>query len=428
MLQRIYGTAWATDKQLKEHLHRLEEAEKRDHRRLAVELDLVSWPDELGPGLAVWHPKGALIRKLMEDYSRERHQAGGYDFVYSPHIAKAVLWETSGHLGFYKDSMYPPMELDDGVRYYPKPMNCPFHLTIYRSSQRSYRDLPLRFFELGTVYRYELSGAVHGLLRSRGFTQDDSHIFCTLEMVEDELASLLDFVLSVLRAFGFTEFQAKLSTKPTEKFVGEDSLWQLATAGLRQALERAGLEYTVDEGAGAFYGPKIDVDVRDAIGRSWQLSTLQVDFNMPERFGLEYIGADGHAHRPVMIHRALFGSIERFFGVLIEHYAGAFPVWLSPVQARVLPVAAAHEEYAQMVIARLRAAGLRADQDVADEPLGKRIRKAKLEKIPYVLVVGDDDVAATTVGVNERGSKDPDRGVALEAFVARIVDDVATMR
>jgi threonyl-tRNA synthetase len=428
MLQRIYGTAWATDKQLKEHLHRLEQAEKRDHRRLAVELDLVSWPDELGPGLAVWHPKGALIRKLMEDYSRERHQAGGYDFVYSPHIAKAVLWETSGHLGFYKDSMYPPMELDDGVRYYPKPMNCPFHLTIYRSSQRSYRDLPLRFFELGTVYRYELSGAVHGLLRSRGFTQDDSHIFCTLEMVEDELASLLDFVLSVLRAFGFTEFQAKLSTKPTEKFVGEDSLWQLATAGLRQALERAGLEYTVDEGAGAFYGPKIDVDVRDAIGRSWQLSTLQVDFNMPERFGLEYIGADGHAHRPVMIHRALFGSIERFFGVLIEHYAGAFPVWLSPVQARVLPVAAAHEEYAQKVIARLRAAGLRADQDVADEPLGKRIRKAKLEKIPYVLVVGDDDVAATTVGVNERGSKDPDRGVALEAFVARMVDDVATMR
>jgi threonyl-tRNA synthetase len=288
--------------------------------------------------------------------------------------------------------------------------------------------LPLRFFELGTVYRYELSGAVHGLLRSRGFTQDDSHIFCTLEMVEDELASLLDFVLSVLRAFGFTEFQAKLSTKPTEKFVGEDSLWQLATVGLRQALERAGLEYTVDEGAGAFYGPKIDVDVRDAIGRSWQLSTLQVDFNMPERFGLEYIGADGHAHRPVMIHRALFGSIERFFGVLIEHYAGAFPVWLSPVQARVLPVAAAHEEYAQKVIARLRGAGLRADQDVADEPLGKRIRKAKLEKIPYVLVVGDDDVAATTVGVNERGSKDPDRGVALEAYVARVVDDVATMR
>ncbi|HUP75269.1 MAG TPA: threonine--tRNA ligase [Acidimicrobiales bacterium] len=428
MLQRIYGTAWASDKQLAEHLHRLAEAEKRDHRRLAVELDLVSWPEELGPGLAVWHPKGALVRKLMEDYSRERHQNGGYDFVFSPHIAKSVLWETSGHLDFYKDSMYPAMDLDEGVRYYPKPMNCPFHVMIYRSSQRSYRDLPLRFFELGMVYRYELSGAVHGLLRSRGFTQDDSHIFCTLEMVDDELASLLDFVLSVLRAFGFHDFEAKLSTKPVEKFVGEDSLWQMATAGLRQALDRSGLPYSVDEGAGAFYGPKIDIDVRDAIGRSWQLSTLQLDFNLPERFGLEYIGPDGHAHRPVMIHRALFGSVERFFGVLVEHYAGAFPVWLSPVQARVLPVAAAHEPYAQSVIERLRAAGLRADHDVADEPLGKRIRKAKLDKIPYVLVVGESDVAATTVGVNERGTKDPDRDVPLDAFLARLTDDVANMR
>ena len=429
MLQRIYGTAWANDKQLKEHLHRLEEAEKRDHRRLAVELDLVSWPEELGPGLAVWHPKGALVRKLMEDYSRERHQNGGYDFVFSPHIAKSILWETSGHLDFYKDSMYPPMELDEGVRYYPKPMNCPFHVMIYRSSQRSYRDLPLRFFELGMVYRYELSGAVHGLMRSRGFTQDDAHIFCTLEMIDDELASLLDFVLSVLRAFGFDEFEAKLSTKPVEKFVGEDGLWQTATAGLRQALDRAGLPYTVDEGAGAFYGPKIDIDVHDAIGRSWQLSTLQLDFNLPERFGLEYIGPDGHSHRPVMIHRALFGSVERFFGVLVEHYAGAFPVWLSPVQVRVLPVAAAHEDYAQSVIARLRSVGLRPDHDVADEPLGKRIRKAKLEKIPYVLVVGDSDVAASTVGVNERGaSGPPDRDVSLEAFAARVVDDVANMR
>ena len=428
MLQRIYGTAWASDKQLKEHLHRLEEAEKRDHRRLAAELDLVSWPEELGPGLAVWHPKGALVRKLMEDYSRSRHQNGGYDFVYSPHIAKSVLWETSGHLDFYKDSMYPSMDLDDGVRYYPKPMNCPFHVMIYRSSQRSYRDLPLRLFELGMVYRYELSGAIHGLLRSRGFTQDDSHIFCTLEQVDDELASLLDFVLSVLRAFGFDDFQAKLSTKPVDKFVGEDSLWQMATAGLQHALERHGLSYTVDEGGGAFYGPKIDIDVRDAIGRSWQLSTLQLDFNLPERFGLEYIGPDGHAHQPVMIHRALFGSVERFFGVLVEHYAGAFPVWLSPVQARVLPVAEAHEAYAKTVIARLGAADVRADIDPADEPLGKRIRKAKLEKIPYVLVVGESDVAATTVGVNERGAKDPDRDVPLDAFVSRVVDDVANMR
>jgi threonyl-tRNA synthetase len=428
MLQRIYGTAWASEKQLKEHLHRLEEAEKRDHRRLATELDLVSWPEELGPGLAVWHPKGALVRKLMEDYSRTRHQHGGYEFVYSPHIAKSVLWETSGHLDFYKDSMYPSMDLDDGVRYYPKPMNCPFHVMIYRSSQRSYRDLPLRLFELGMVYRYELSGAIHGLMRSRGFTQDDSHIFCTLEMVDDELASLLDFVLSVLRAFGFNEFQAKLSTKPVDKFVGDDSLWQMATAGLRQALERHGLDYTIDEGGGAFYGPKIDIDVRDAIGRAWQLSTLQLDFNLPERFGLEYIGPDGHAHRPVMIHRALLGSVERFFGVLVEHYAGAFPVWLSPVQARVLPVAEAHESYADEVIERLRAADVRVDLGAADEPLGKRIRKAKLEKIPYVLVVGESDVAAKTVGVNERGAKDPDRDVPLDDFVARVVDDVANMR
>jgi threonyl-tRNA synthetase len=428
MLQRIYGTAWASDKQLREHLHRLEEAEKRDHRRLATELDLVSWPEELGPGLAVWHPKGALVRKLMEDYSRSRHQNGGYEFVYSPHIAKSVLWETSGHLDFYKDSMYPSMDLDDGVRYYPKPMNCPFHVMIYRSSQRSYRELPLRLFELGMVYRYELSGAIHGLLRSRGFTQDDSHIFCTLEQVDDELASLLDFVLSVLRAFGFHEFQAKLSTKPVDKFVGDDSLWQMATAGLRQALERHGLSFTVDEGGGAFYGPKIDIDVRDAIGRAWQLSTLQLDFNLPERFGLEYIGPDGHAHQPVMIHRALFGSVERFFGVLVEHYAGAFPVWLSPVQARVLPVAEAHESYAREVIERLRAADLRADLGAADEPLGKRIRKAKLEKIPYVLVVGESDVAAKTLGVNERGAKDPVRDVPLDDFVSRMVDDVANLR
>lgn len=428
MLQRIYGTAWASDKDLKAHLHRLAEAEKRDHRRLAVELDLVSWPEELGPGLAVWHPKGALVRKLMEDYSRDRHQHGGYEFVYSPHIAKSVLWETSGHLDFYKEGMYPPMELDDGVRYYPKPMNCPFHVMIYRSSQRSYRDLPLRLFELGTVYRYELSGAVHGLMRSRGFTQDDSHIFTTRENIQPELASLLDFVLSVLRAFGFDEFQAKLSTKPEGKAVGEDSLWTLATDGLRAALERAGLPYIVDEGGGAFYGPKIDVDVKDAIGRSWQLSTIQLDFNLPERFGLEYIGPDGHAHRPVMIHRALFGSVERFFGVLIEHFAGAFPAWLAPVQARVLPVAAAHDEYAQSVVARLSARGFRVEGDQADEPLNKRIRNAKIAKIPYVLVVGADDVAAGTVAVNQRGAERPVRDVPFDDFAAQLAGDVEAHR
>ena len=423
MLQRIYGTAWATKKELAAHLHRLEEAGRRDHRRLAAELDLVSWPEELGPGLAVWHPRGALIRKLMEDYSRRRHEQGGYEFVFSPHIAKSVLWETSGHLDFYADGMYPPMEMD-GVTYYPKPMNCPFHVLIYRSQQRSYRDLPIRLFELGAVYRYELSGAVHGLMRSRGFTQDDSHIFTTREQVPEELASLLAFVLDVLTQFGFTEFQAKLSTRPPEKSVGEDDLWELATDGLRAALETAGLDYVVDVGGGAFYGPKIDVDVRDAIGRAWQLSTIQLDFNLPDRFGLEYIGPDGNKHPPVMIHRALFGSVERFFGVLIEHYAGAFPAWLAPVQARVLPVADSHTDHARSVVAELRSHGFRADVSDADETLGNRIRRAKTEKVPFVLVVGDDDVAAGTLGVNPRGG-DVERGVPLSVFVERLAADVA---
>jgi threonyl-tRNA synthetase len=423
MLQRIYGTAWASKKDLEEHLHRLAEAEKRDHRRLAAELDLVSWPEELGPGLAVWHPKGATVRRLMEDYSRGRHERGGYEFVFSPHIAKSVLWETSGHLDWYADGMYPPMEMD-GATYYPKPMNCPFHIMVFKSQQRSYRELPLRLFELGAVYRYELSGAVHGLMRSRGFTQDDSHIFCTREQVPDELASLLTFVIDVLRSFGFDDFQFKLSTKPEEKFVGDDELWTMATDGLRHALEIAHLEYTVDEGGGAFYGPKIDVDVKDAIGRSWQLSTLQLDFNLPERFGLEYIGPDGQPHRPVMIHRALFGSVERFFGVLLEHFAGAFPVWLAPVQVRILPVASAHEDYAAQVAATLREKGFRVDRVEADEQLGKRIRNAKLQKLPYVLVVGDDDVAHGTVGVNPRGG-DVERGVAVAAFAERLAADVA---
>jgi len=426
MLQRIYGTAWGNKKDLAAHLHRLEEAVKRDHRRLAHELDLVSWPEELGPGLAVWHPRGALVRKTMEDYSRFRHETGGYEFVFSPHIAKSVLWETSGHLDFYADSMYPPMEMD-GATYYPKPMNCPFHVMVYRSQQRSYRELPLRLFELGTVYRYELSGAVHGLLRSRGFTQDDSHIFCTLEQVEVELASLLDFVLDVLRSFGFTDFQAKLSTRPLEKSVGDDKLWELATEGLRSALDDAGVDYVVDEGGGAFYGPKIDVDVRDAIGRSWQLSTLQLDFNLPERFGLEYVAPDGNRKQPVMIHRALFGSVERFFGVLLEHYAGALPTWLAPVQVRVLPVADAHSQYAADVHQRLRSLGFRADVAWADESLGNRIRKAKGEKLPYVLVVGDDDVSGGTVGVNARGNE-VERGVAVDAFVERIAAEVAAFR
>ena len=426
MLQRIYGTAWASRKALAAHLHQLAEAAKRDHRKLAAELDLVSWPEELGPGLAVWHPKGAMVRKQMEDYSRERHEHGGYEFVFSPHIAKSVLWETSGHLDFYADGMYPPMELD-GATYYPKPMNCPFHVMVYRSNQRSYRELPLRLFELGAVSRYELSGAVHGLMRSRGFTQDDSHIFCTVDQVPGELASLLDFVLSVLRAFGFDDFEAKLSTRPPEKSVGADDLWDLATEGLRAALDTAGLEYTVDEGGGAFYGPKIDVDIRDAIGRAWQLSTIQLDFNLPERFGLEYIGSDGEAHRTVMIHRALFGSVERFFGVLLEHFAGAFPAWLAPVQARVLPVAADHQDYADQVVATLGAAGFRVDSVAATDPLGKRIRTAKMEKLPYVLVVGDDDVAAGSAGVNPRGGE-VERDVPIPEFVARLADEVEARR
>ena len=419
MLQRIYGTAWADKKALKGHLHRLVEAEKRDHRRLAAELDLVSWPESLGPGLAVWHPKGALVRKLIEDYSRDRHEAGGYDFAYSPHIAKAVLWETSGHLDFYADGMFPPMELD-GATYYPKPMNCPFHVAIYQSGQRSYRDLPSRLFELGTVYRYELSGVIHGLMRSRGFTQDDSHIFCTPEQVPDELASLLEFTLSVLRAFGFEDFQAKLSTRPEGKAVGEDALWEMATNGLRSALESAGLDYVVDEGGGAFYGPKIDVDVTDAIGRPWQLSTIQLDFNLPERFGLEYVGADGGRHQPVMIHRALMGSIERFFGVLLEHYAGAFPLWLAPEQVRVLPVAEEHQAYAESVVDRLSVEGFRAQLAPADEPLGKRVRAGKVAKVPHVLVVGDDDRDNNTVGDNARGAEAPERDLPLDEFIGRL--------
>ena len=423
MLQRIYGTAWESATALKEHLTRLEEAAKRDHRRLATELDLLSFPSELGGGLAVWHPKGAIVRKLMEDYSRLRHQQGDYQFVYTPHLANANLFDTSGHLGWYADGMYPPMEMDNGV-YYMKPMNCPMHCLIFRSRQRSYRELPLRLFELGTVYRYERAGTLHGLLRIRGFTQDDSHIYCTEEQLSDEITSLLDFVISVLRRFGFEDFEFNLSTRDPDKSVGGDEIWDKATSALREAMNRHGVEYKVKEGDAAFYGPKIDIDVRDAIGRKWQLSTIQCDFNLPERFGLEYVGSDSQRHRPIMLHRALFGSVERFFGVLLEHYAGAFPTWLAPVQVRVLPVAATHEAYADEVVERLILSGFRVDKSSADDQLGKRIRSAKVEKIPYVLVVGDDVVAAGTVGVNPRGG-DVERGVTVEIFVNRLVSDVA---
>src|SRR3954466_5800593 len=422
MLQRIYGTAWESKAAMAEHLHRLEEAEKRDHRKLATELDLLSFPHELGGGLAIWHPKGAIVRKLMEDYSRQRHVTGGYQMVFTPHLTNGQLFQTSGHLDFYKDGMYPPMEMDNGT-YYMKPMNCPMHCLVFGSRQRSYRELPMRIYELGTVYRYERAGTLHGLMRIRGFTQDDSHIFCTEDQARDEIASLLDFVMSVLRAFGFNDFDANLSTMPLEKYVGDDAMWETATEALRAALVKYGLPYKVKEGDAAFYGPKIDIDVRDAIGRTWQLSTIQYDFNMAARFELEYVGADNARHLPIMLHRALFGSIERFFGVLLEHYAGAFPTWLAPVQARVLPVAEAHQAHAAEVVERLTAEGFRVDVVDANDQLGKRIRSAKLEKIPYVLVVGDDDVAAGTLGVNPRGG-DVERGVPLDDFIRRLHSEV----
>ena len=423
VLQRIYGTAWESKTALEEYLHRLVEAERRDHRKLAVELDLLSFPSELGGGLAVWHPKGAIIRKLMEDYSRARHQSGGYQFVFTPHLSNATLFQTSGHLDFYADGMYPPMEMDNGT-YYPKPMNCPMHCLIFRGRQRSYRELPLRLFELGTVYRYERAGTLHGLMRIRGFTQDDSHIFCTQDQLQSEIISLLDFVMSVLKAFGFEDFSFHLSTKDPVKYVGSDEIWHTATGALVSALDAHGVSYSVKEGDAAFYGPKIDIHVRDAIGRTWQLSTIQCDFNLPERFDLEYVANDGSRQRPIMLHRALFGSVERFFGVLVEHYAGAFPTWLSPIQVRILPVALAHEEYAQKVADILIAKGLRVDISEASDQLGKRIRAGKLEKIPYVLVVGDEDISAQTVGVNARGA-DVERGVSISSFADRVLTEIS---
>lgn len=425
MLQRIYGTTWESPKALRVYLHRLEEAERRDHRKLGAELDLFSFPSEIGPGLAVFHPKGALVRKIMEDHSRARHEAAGYDFVTSPHIAKAELFERSGHLEWFADSMYPPMELDGGTEYYLKPMNCPFHILIYRSRTRSYRELPLRFFEFGTVYRYERSGVVHGLTRVRGLTMDDAHIFCTKEQMADELAALVDFVTGLLRDYGLDDFYLELSTKPPDKAAGTDAEWEEATEALRQAGERAGLDLATDVGGGAFYGPKISVQARDAIGRTWQISTLQLDFQLPQRFDLAYIGADNQEHRPVMIHRALFGSIERFFALLLEHYAGAFPLWLAPVQVSVLPVADRHEPYAARVVDRLVTAGYRVETlDAHSDTLGARVRRAKTQKVPYVIVVGDDDAADATVGVNERGSEGPERGVPLDDLLDRLARQV----
>ena len=425
-LQRIYGTAFESEEALGAHLHQLAEAELRDHRRLGQELDLFSFPSEIGPGLAVFHPKGGTIRRIMEDYSRARHVEGGYEFVYTPHITKAELFEISGHLQWFADGMYPPMELDDGQLYYLKPMNCPFHTLIFKARQRSYRELPLRLFEFGSVYRYEKSGVVHGFTRVRGMTMDDAHIFCTREQMADELKSLLNFVLDLLRDYGLSEFHLELSTRPPGKAVGTDEEWEEATATLAKVADSAGLQLTLDEGGGAFYGPKISVQARDAIGRTHQLSTIQLDFQTPQRFDASYIGADNARHQPIMIHRALFGSVERFMAVLIEHYAGNMPTWLSPEQVRVLGVRDAHDEYAFDVATALRLEGVRVEVEEASEPLGARIRRAKLEKIPYIVVVGDDDVAKGTLGVNARGSNDPERGVGLSEFRERLLSEIAS--
>jgi threonyl-tRNA synthetase len=404
MLQRIYGTAFGTQAALDAHLARLEEARRRDHRRLGTELELFSVADEVGGGLILWHPKGGMVRKLIEDFWRDEHLKNGYDLVYSPHVGRAALWETSGHLGFYQEMMYPRMERE-GQDFYVKPMNCPFHIMIYQSRVRSYRELPLRFAELGTVYRYERAGVLHGLLRVRGFTQDDAHIFCTPAQMDEEITRTVQFSLFFLRTFGFTDYELYIATRP-EKFVGDADTWDTATEALKRAAERAGQTYSIDPGGGAFYGPKIDIKVKDALGRPWQCTTVQFDFNMPERFGITFVGEDNRQHRPFMVHRALLGSMERFLGVLVEHYGGAFPVWLAPVQARLLPIADRHQAYAREAQATLRAAGLRAEADLRSEKIGLKIREAELQKIPYILVMGDKETAAGTVSVRLRGGQD----------------------
>ena len=430
MLQRIYGTAWPSQDELNGYLELLAEAEKRDHRRLGTELDLFSFPEEIGSGLAVFHPKGGIVRRAMEDYSRKRHEDEGYEFVYSPHLTKAALFETSGHLQWYAEGMYPPMILDEelhadgtikraGQQYYMKPMNCPFHNLIYRSRGRSYRELPLRLFEFGTVYRYEKSGVLHGITRARGFTQDDAHIYCTKEQMVDELDSLLTFVLNLLRDYGLNDFYLELSTRNPEKSVGEDSDWAEATEALRKAASAQNLELVLDEGGAAFYGPKISVQAKDAIGRTWQMSTIQVDFQLPARFELEFAAADGSRQRPVMIHRALFGSIERFFGVLTEHYAGAFPPWLAPVQAIGIPVADAFADYLADVIKQMRSAGIRAELDSSDDRMQKKVRNAQLQKIPFMVIAGEEDQVAKAVSFRYRNGEQKN-GIPIADAIAQI--------
>lgn len=429
-LQRIYGTAWPTKDGLRAHLEAIAEAERRDHRKLGTELDLFSFPDEIGSGLAVFHPKGGIVRRTMEDYSRQRHEAAGYEFVYTPHITKSNLFETSGHLDFYREGMFPAMRLDEerdengaikrqGQDYFLKPMNCPFHNLIYKSRGRSYRELPLRLFEFGSVYRYEKSGVVHGLTRVRGMTQDDAHIYCSREQMQDELKNLLQFVLDLLRDYGLNDFYLELSTRNEDKFVGSDEDWAEATAALEEAAKSSGLDLVPDPGGAAFYGPKISVQAKDAIGRTWQMSTIQVDFQMGKRFGLEYTAPDGSRQQPIMIHRALFGSIERFFGVLLEHYAGAFPAWLSPVQVMGIPIASSHQEYLFKVADQLKAAGIRVEVDASDERMQKKIRTAQQQKIPFMLIVGDDDVAKGAVSFRYRNGEQKN-GVLVADAIAEI--------
>jgi threonyl-tRNA synthetase len=434
MLQRIYGTAWPSQDELNGYLELLAQAEKRDHRRLGTELDLFSFPEEIGSGLAVFHPKGGIIRRAMEDYSRKRHEEENYEFVYSPHLTKAALFETSGHLQWYAEGMYPPMILDEefhadgtikraGQKYYMKPMNCPFHNLIYKSRGRSYRELPLRLFEFGTVYRYEKSGVLHGITRARGFTQDDAHIYCTKDQMVGELDSLLTFVLNLLRDYGLNDFYLELSTRNPEKSVGDDSDWEEATQALRKAAEAQKLELVLDEGGAAFYGPKISVQAKDAIGRTWQMSTIQVDFQLPQRFELEYAAADGSRQRPVMIHRALFGSIERFFGVLTEHYAGAFPPWLAPVQAIGIPVAEEFDGYLADVMGQMRKAGIRTELDSSDDRMQKKVRNAQMQKIPFMVIAGAEDQAAGAVSFRYRNGEQKN-GVPIADAIAEIKKSV----
>jgi threonyl-tRNA synthetase len=435
MLQRIYGTAWPSQEALDRYLNLLAEAEKRDHRRLGTELDLFSFPEEIGSGLAVFHPKGGIVRRAMEDYSRRRHEEEDYQFVYSPHLTKAALFDTSGHLQWYSEGMYPPMIMDEelhadgtikraGQKYYMKPMNCPFHNLIYKSSSRSYRELPLRLFEFGTVYRYEKSGVIHGLTRARGFTQDDAHIYCTKDQMLGELDSLLTFVLNLLRDYGLEDFYLELSTRNPEKSVGADEDWEAATEALRVAATKQNLELVLDPEGAAFYGPKISVQAKDAIGRTWQMSTIQVDFQLPQRFDLEYQASDGSRQQPVMIHRALFGSIERFFGVLTEHYAGAFPPWLAPVQVRGIPVADTFTPYLEEVIAKMRKAGIRVDIDASDDRMQKKVRSAQLEKIPFMMIAGEEDVNAGAVSFRYRNGEQKN-GISVDDAIAEVLAAVS---